>query len=61
MLFHRVRKDPMTRSKIIAACLAALVAGVYLGWRLRDFVAIDACLDRGGRWNDQRDSCEGSR
>jgi hypothetical protein len=25
----------------------------------RDFLGIDRCLDRGGRWNYERRSCEG--
>jgi hypothetical protein len=37
--------------------LALLVAG---GLWLRTQVRIDICLDRGGRWNKERQMCEGA-
>lgn len=40
----------------------AMLAGVALFalW-LRHEIAIDRCLDLGGRWDAQRDACEGEQ
>ena len=43
---------------VTALCLAALLAGALLGWEAYEFVAIDACLDRGGAWNHSHSNCE---
>jgi hypothetical protein len=40
----------------LAFVLALLIAG---GLWLRNEARIDSCLDRGGRWNEERQMCEG--
>lgn len=40
-----------------AFVLALLVAG---GLWLRNEMQIDSCLDRGGRWDQERQICEGA-
>ena len=40
-----------------ALVLALLVAG---GLWLRNEMQIDSCLDRGGRWDQERQICEGA-
>lgn len=30
--------------------LAALAVGALAGWYMRDFMAVNACLDAGGAW-----------
>lgn len=30
--------------------LAAIAAGLVVGWYARDFFAVNACLDAGGSW-----------
>jgi len=56
--------DPARRARI-ARALCAVLAGAMLAavalfvmW-LRHEIAIDRCLDLGGRWNQQQDACEG--
>jgi hypothetical protein len=50
----------------IAGALVLAVA-LYVGFLLvvhdfnPDFLEIDACLDDGGRWNDERRLCESGR
>jgi hypothetical protein len=46
--------------KIIAFCLALALAVLVMLW-VRKFLLIDACLDRGGRWNYTIGECEESR
>lgn len=43
---------------VIALFLAGLVA--FFLW-LRTPLAIDRCLDQGGRWDDAQDACDGGR
>jgi hypothetical protein len=38
------------RRWVVAAAVAILL--VAMGWRLRDVLAQDACLDAGGTWQD---------
>lgn len=47
--------------RILAWAGAVLVACVTVEgpWLVRQ-IRIDGCLDRGGRWGDQRDACEES-
>jgi hypothetical protein len=47
------------RSAYIALALVAITGvGLYIAPRVRRFLAVDACLDRGGAWNYQNDTCE---
>jgi hypothetical protein len=48
----------MKRRLLVVALLAAALGGVA-GWEVRSFLAIDSCLDAGGRWEYQGDHCEG--
>ena len=47
-----------TRKRLLGAFVLALMVAVGL-W-LRDEVRIDSCLDRGGRWDKERQMCEGA-
>ena len=47
-----------TRKRLLGAFMLALMVAVGL-W-LRDEVRIDSCLDRGGRWDKERQMCEGA-
>ena len=49
----------MTRRIIIAATLAAILGG-GAGWAARGFLAVDACLDAGGRWEARGGYCDGA-
>ena len=40
--------------------LAGLLVLGALAWWVRNWLAADRCLDRGGRWNSQRQECEHS-
>jgi hypothetical protein len=42
----------MKRRLILAASIAGAV-GLWAGWELQTFFAIDGCLDAGGRWDYQ--------
>ena len=42
---------------LIVALLAGLLL-LHLYPRVSEFLAVDACLDSGGRWNDSAQSCE---
>jgi hypothetical protein len=39
--------------------LLIFVIGLLLGWWLHDFLAVDSCLDAGGRWQKVGGYCEG--
>jgi hypothetical protein len=46
------------RPVALALCLGFAAAGIIFGYWLRGFMAIDGCLDAGGRWNYQYNFCE---
>ncbi len=46
------------RAALILAVVAALLF-VAVGWVRRE-LAIDRCLDHGGRWNAAQSACEGT-
>ena len=48
----------MMRAALILAVVAALLF-VAVSWVRRE-LAIDRCLDHGGRWNAARSACEGT-
>ncbi len=48
----------MMRAALILAVVAALLF-VAVSWVRRE-LAIDRCLDHGGRWNAARVACEGT-
>ena len=48
-----------TRKFLLGAFVLALLVAVGL-W-LRNEVRIDSCLDRGGRWDQERQMCDGAR
>jgi len=45
---------------IIAAFLVVILAFMHLPW-VRNFLAVDKCLDQGGRWNEKSNECESLR
>jgi hypothetical protein len=49
---------------MVWSALAVVVIGLgttYLVPRVREFLAVDKCLDAGGSYNRQTKVCEGSR
>lgn len=54
MRLHLTRKRIITGLIAVIAALAIIGTGLWLG----RFLAIDSCLDDGGRWNYDRDECE---
>lgn len=46
--------------KIIAAVLLASGASlvIFAGYKMVEFLAVDKCLDNGGRWNYEEWECE---
>lgn len=50
----------MKRSHIIILCVLAAIVVVGIGQVVWTFLAVDDCLDAGGRWSE-RGACEGRR
>jgi hypothetical protein len=48
----------MTRTRLIAVALLALAFSLWLAPRAARWLAIDKCLDSGGRWNEAQSQCE---
>lgn len=48
---------PIRTGRILLWCALAFFAGVWAGLLLEREVAIDRCLDLGGRWDDERRNC----
>jgi hypothetical protein len=48
-----------SRVRAIVVLVGLLVLGALAGW-VRHWLAVDRCLDSGGRWNAQRHECEHS-
>jgi hypothetical protein len=46
-----------TRTAVVLLIAVAIVSLTF-GYWLRGFMAIDSCLDAGGRWNYERGFCE---
>jgi hypothetical protein len=42
---------PPSRMKMALLIIAVFAVGVYVGWWWHSQVAIDKCLDLGGRWH----------
>ena len=45
-------------SKLKIALVIAFLLGCFVIFFMQDFIAIDECLDSGGRWNYQTKICE---
>jgi len=43
----------------LAAIVIASIAAIAVFRELQRFVAVDSCLDAGGRWDDEGARCEG--
>jgi type II secretory pathway component PulK len=48
----------MSRGMRLVTILAVLALGTIVALALRDYFTVDACLDSGGRWNDELRNCE---
>jgi hypothetical protein len=50
---------------LLALCSLPLIVSMLVLWKMHefnpDFLKIDACMDAGGRWNDETKCCEGAR
>jgi hypothetical protein len=59
---RRVNKGPAMKRMFIFLVLAVLATAlVASGSWLRQAIAVDRCLDRGGAWNHEADACLGAR
>ncbi|HWR94473.1 MAG TPA: hypothetical protein VN192_04665 [Flavobacterium sp.] len=38
--------------------LLIILIGMFLSYHFYNFLKVDACLDRGGRWNEKSCQCE---
>jgi hypothetical protein len=47
----------MTLFVLVLIVVAAFFCGTVAGFKLNIWFYIDACLDRGGSWNYNRDTC----
>ena len=47
----------MRRLAYIVLVVAAFLGGAVTGCRLDDWFDVDTCLDRGGAWNYDRETC----
>jgi hypothetical protein len=50
----------MNVRNIVLYLLSIAILGLMAGWAAQ-FWKTDKCLDRGGRWNYERNTCEGAR
>jgi len=48
----------MKRRRAVLVLAALVIAALVMAPRLRRYVAIDSCLDAGGRWDYDRGACE---
>ncbi len=48
----------MSRKLAVVIIVLAVVI-YYVLWR--DFAIVDGCLDAGGAWNEQEETCHGAR
>jgi hypothetical protein len=49
------------RLRLLIAFIALALVSAWIGWTLRGFIAVDACLDAGGRWQGSGQYCQGAR
>jgi hypothetical protein len=42
---------------LIALCIGAACVGLYVSWA-QEFIAIDRCLDDGGRYEERSQTCD---
>jgi len=49
---------PMSRYARVVVVVAVIAIVVLLVVRLERWLAVDRCLDAGGRWNDASRSCD---
>ena len=42
---------------LITACIGAASVALYFSWA-REFIAIDRCLDEGGRYEERSQTCD---
>ena len=45
------------RALAILVPVLTFAFGLWLGWQANSFVAQDACLDRGGAWDQEQRTC----
>ena len=46
------------RALAILVPVLTFALGLWLGWRANGFIAQDACLDRGGAWDQEQRICD---
>jgi len=44
--------------RLFGAVALGLAIGVAVGYRFAWFMAVDTCLDNGGRWVESADACD---
>ena len=47
----------MPKWVLIALCIGAACVGLYVSWA-HEFIAIDRCLDDGGRYEERSQTCD---
>jgi len=52
------RKYVMSKRTRFVLCALSLILVIIFGYWLKEFLEIDSCLDRGGRWNYETGTCE---
>lgn len=52
--------EAIGRGLRIAGWAILLLVGMAIGWYARGYLMVDRCLDRGGRWNEERLECVGT-
>jgi hypothetical protein len=60
---NRKAEGGLMRKKILISALIVILLAllIWLIIFIKKFLAIDGCLDHGGRWNYSTNECEGSR
>ena len=48
----------MKRWSCLLLCVVSSAGGLAAGLWLSDWLDVDTCLDRGGRWNYDQQDCE---
>lgn len=61
LLWRRRRDATLTlmKPRVVVIAIVALLVGLGIGWTVRGYLAIDACLDAGGGWQIAGGYCTG--
>jgi len=48
----------MKKARLALALVSVALASFLVGYWLSGFMAVDTCLDNGGRWVESADACD---